>query len=225
AVIHGIGQGCLQAGATLIGGETAEMPELYAKQDYDLAGFCVGAVDKRAIIKGDKVAPGHILIGLASSGPHANGYSLIHKILRQHNCDLDHKLGDQTLAEILLTPAFIYVKPILQLIEQVNVLAIAHITGGGLIENIPRVIPKETKAVITANYWQIPPIFQWLQQTGRVSWSEMYRTFNCGIGMVVCVAEQDADQTLDLLEKNDQQAWPIGRIEARLGDEAQVVIA
>jgi len=213
-VIKGIAEGCKQSGAALTGGETAEMPGMYSDGDYDLAGFCVGIVEKSKIIEPSRVQPGDVLIGLASSGPHSNGYSLIRKILEVSHADLNQMLNGQPLGQALLTPTRIYVKSLLALIEQVKVHALAHITGGGLPENLPRVLPEGTKAIIDTNSWQRPALFDWLQEKGNVEESEMLRTFNCGVGMVVCVAEADADQTIELLNSQGEQAWRLGQIEA-----------
>ena len=213
-VIKGIADGCKQAGAALTGGETAEMPGMYSDGDYDLAGFCVGIVEKSKIIEPARVQPGDVLIGLASTGPHSNGYSLVRKILEVSNADLNQSIDGQPLGQALLTPTRIYVKSLLALIEQVEVHALAHITGGGLPENLPRVLPEGTKAVINRNSWQRPALFDWLQQNGNVEESEMLRTFNCGVGMVACVAEADADKTIELLNAQGEQAWRLGHIEA-----------
>ena len=232
AVIKGIGEGCQQAGAALVGGETAEMPGMYDGGDYDLAGFCVGVVEKSKIIDGSKVAAGDVLIGLASTGPHSNGYSLIRKIIDVSNADLNQNFHGttsgsttgKTLGETLLTPARIYVKSLLALFEKVDVHALAHITGGGLLENLPRVMPKGTQATIDSQSWQRPPVFDWLQEQGNVEANEMYRTFNCGIGMVVCVAEADVAQTLAALTEQGETASVIGQIKAATGDAEQVII-
>ena len=210
AVIKGIADGCALAGAALVGGETAEMPGLYQGGDYDLAGFCVGVVEKARMIDGGKVQPGDALLGLASSGPHANGYSLVRKILAVSGADLDQPFAGQTLGETLLTPTRIYVKSILGLLEQVEIRAIAHITGGGLTENLPRVLPVNTKAVIDLSSWERPAIFQWLQQQGGVAETEMRRTFNCGVGLVVCVAAEVVEKTLALLRESGETAWLLG---------------
>ncbi len=212
AVIKGIADGCALAGAALVGGETAEMPGLYQDGDYDLAGFCVGVVEKARMIDGGKVQPGDALLGLASSGPHANGYSLVRKILAVSGVDLDQPFAGQTLGETLLTPTRIYVKSILKLLEQVEIRAIAHITGGGLTENLPRVLPVNTKAVIDLSSWERPAIFQWLQQQGGVAETEMRRTFNCGVGLVVCVAAEVVEKTLALLRESGETAWLLGYI-------------
>ena len=214
AVIEGIGQGCEQAGAALVGGETAEMPGMYHGGDYDLAGFCVGIVEKSRIITGDGVAPGDVLIGIASSGPHSNGYSLIRKIIEVSGANLAQDFHGRSLGETLLAPTRIYVKPLLKLFKKVKVHALAHITGGGISENVPRVMPDNTCAVVSPLSWPQPPIFDWLQQQGKVATEEMYRTFNCGIGMVLCVAEADAEQALKLLAAEGETAWRIGQIAA-----------
>ncbi len=227
-VIKGIGDGCIMAGAALVGGETAEMPGMYAADDYDLAGFSVGVVEKARIIDGSKVAAGDALIGIASSGPHSNGYSLIRKILAVSGADLAqtfHDHGhDRSLGEVLLTPTRIYVKPLLALFEHVQVHALAHITGGGLLENLPRVMPEGTQAIINTRAWQRPTIFDWLQHHGNVAPQEMYRTFNCGIGMVVCVAVADVDTTLNILRDQGETAWQIGTIENTAHANERVII-
>ena len=213
-VVEGIGRGCELAGAALVGGETAEMPGMYSAGDYDLAGFCVGVVEKSRIIDGSKVAPGDALIGLASSGPHSNGYSLIRKVLEVSGADLDEPFDGRTLGQTLLAPTRIYVKAILALLQQFDVHALAHITGGGLPENLPRVMSEYTRAVIGRDRWQRPAVFDWLQRQGRISDQEMYRTFNCGIGMVVCVAANQAESALSHLRDAGEQAQIIGTIEA-----------
>ena len=213
AVVEGIGRGCELAGCALVGGETAEMPGMYAGEDYDLAGFCVGVVEKSGIIDGGKVAPGDLLIALASGGPHSNGYSLIRRILKASDAQLSDSFGDSTLGETLLAPTRIYVKSILQLMRSVEIKALAHISGGGLPENLPRVLPAGSCARIETDGWQWPEIFNWLQSRGNVAREEMYRTFNCGVGMVICVAESAADKTIDILSGAGEQAWCIGRIE------------
>lgn len=223
-VIRGIGQGCELAGAALVGGETAEMPGLYQGGDYDLAGFCVGIVEKDKIIDGAKVKAGDCLIGIASSGPHSNGYSLIRKIIEVAGADLAADFHGQTLGATLLTPTRIYVKTLLKLISQIEVRALAHITGGGLLENIPRVLPDTLRAVVYNTAWPRPPIFDWLQQHGAVSDTEMYRTFNCGIGMVVCVAASAMDNTIMMLRNLGEQAWYIGHVEQMKEPGARVII-
>ncbi|GAB4288480.1 MAG: phosphoribosylformylglycinamidine cyclo-ligase [Methylophaga sp.] len=224
SVVSGIAEGCLQAGAALVGGETAEMPSMYEEGDYDLAGFCVGVVEKDRILDGSNVAAGDQLIGLASSGPHSNGYSLIRKILERSGQSLRDDFDGQTLGKALLAPTRIYVKSLLQLNEKINIHALSHITGGGLLENIPRVLPENVKAVINTGGWQRPAIFDWLQEQGHVEDREMYRTFNNGIGMVIIVAADEVEAALQLLRNAGENASLIGQIENRVTDEAQVVI-
>ena len=217
-VVSGIAEGCLQSGAALIGGETAEMPGMYAGEDYDLAGFAVGIVEKSKILTAERVETGDVLLGLASSGPHSNGYSLIRRILEVADADLDQPIGDTTLGEALLAPTHIYVKPLLELIDKIPVHALAHITGGGLLENLPRVLPHGVNAEIDLGSWRRPAIFDWLQQQGNVEESDMLRTFNCGIGMVVAIAAADADEATALLEAAGETVYRIGKITA--GDGA-----
>ena len=187
AVVTGIGAGCEQSGCALVGGETAEMPGMYEGEDYDIAGFCVGVVEKSEIIDGSKVGEGDALIALAASGPHSNGFSLVRKILEVSKADVQQPLGDTTLANALLEPTRIYVKPVLKLIKECEIHALSHITGGGFWENIPRVLPANTQAVIDEQSWQWPAVFSWLQQAGNVTRHEMYRTFNCGVGMIIAL--------------------------------------
>jgi phosphoribosylformylglycinamidine cyclo-ligase len=221
-VIEGIAEGCRQSGAALIGGETAEMPGMYQSGDYDLAGFCVGIVDKDRAIDGSKVKPGDVLIALASSGPHSNGYSLIRKIIEVSGSDLSEDCDGVSLADALLAPTNIYVSALKDIIETIDIHALAHITGGGLLENLPRVLPENTCGVINTNSWSMPAVFTWLQQNGNVEQTEMYRTFNCGIGMVVVVAEGDAATTLQMLEHSGTTAWQLGRIDSSSGAPAVV---
>ncbi|HCD57659.1 phosphoribosylformylglycinamidine cyclo-ligase [Haliea sp.] len=213
AVVSGIGQGCELAGCALVGGETAEMPGMYEGEDYDLAGFCVGVVEKADIIDGSMVEAGDTLIAIASSGPHSNGYSLIRKILEVSGASLQQPFGDSTLGATLLTPTLIYVKALLTLFGEVEVKALSHITGGGLPENLPRVLPADCRALVDTASWSWPPIFQWLQEQGNVATPEMYRTFNCGVGMVLCVAPSATRTTLDLLAREGLTAWQLGTIE------------
>lgn len=221
-VVAGIGDGCTLSGCSLVGGETAEMPGMYEGEDYDLAGFCVGVVEKSEIIDGSKVAVGDTLIALASSGPHSNGYSLIRKIIEVTGVDLQQDCGGQTLADALITPTRIYVKSVLKLLRESQVNALSHITGGGLLENIPRVLPDNTKAVINTQSWEMPEVFKWLQRGGNVEAREMYKTFNCGIGMVIVVPKSQADKALSLLIEAGEQAFVIGHIEAASAGEEQV---
>lgn len=208
-VIGGIAEGCLQAGAALIGGETAEMPDMYAAGEYDLAGFCVGAVEKSQLIDGASIVAGDSIIGLASSGPHSNGYSLIRKVLEiAENPDIDG-IPAETL---LMEPTRIYVKPVLTLAAAVTIKGLAHITGGGITENIPRILPPGLSARVATDSWKQQPVFDWIQATGRIETDEMRRTFNCGVGMVVIVAAADEAQTIDLLRENGETAWRLGEV-------------
>ncbi len=211
-VVKGIGRGCELAGAALIGGETAEMPGLYQAGDYDLAGFCVGIVEKDKLIDGQSVQPGDVLIGLAASGPHANGYSLIRKILEVSGAGIDTVLDGKPLLDWLMAPTHIYVKTLLTLLEQVEVLSLCHVTGGGLPENLPRMLPDNTVARIDGNSWQWPAVFAWLQDQGNVETAEMYRTFNCGVGMVICVPAIQVEPCLGLLQAQGETAWVLGNV-------------
>ncbi|MEM9100928.1 MAG: phosphoribosylformylglycinamidine cyclo-ligase [Pseudomonadota bacterium] len=211
-VVSGIGEGCLQAGCSLTGGETAEMPGMYEGSDYDLAGFCVGIVEKSDIIDGSLVTSEDVLIALASSGPHSNGYSLIRKIIEIQNIDVTQAFGDSRLIDHLMQPTKIYVRSILKLLKQVPVHAISHITGGGLLENIPRVLPNGSKAIIQSRSWEMPQIFHWLQEQGNIERDEMYRTFNCGVGLVIAVNKNQAEKTLQLLTEAGEKAWIIGNV-------------
>ena len=221
-VIKGIADGCELSGSALVGGETAEMPGMYDDEDYDLAGFSVGVVEKSRIIDGSNVKAGDVLIGLASSGPHSNGYSLIRKIIEVQHVDVQQDFNGRPLGEVLLTPTRIYVKPVLKVLEQHRINALAHITGGGLQENIPRVLPHDCIAVIDTNSWEIPPIFRWLQEQGNVASNEMYRTFNCGVGMILAVDKADADAVMKVFAELQEHSWVIGEVASRQGDEAQV---
>ncbi len=223
AVMRGIGRGCELAGASLIGGETAEMPGMYGEGEYDLAGFCVGVVEKANILDPGRVRPGDAIIGLAASGPHSNGYSLIRKILDEGGFALDLELQGRRLGERLLEPTHIYARPVNRLMTRIAVHAIAHITGGGIPGNVRRVLPRGTRAVIDAGAWPRPVIFEWLQREGRIETMEMYRTFNCGVGMVLMVADSDAEAALAALADSGTEAWPIGRIEGSV-DEPEVTI-
>jgi phosphoribosylformylglycinamidine cyclo-ligase len=222
AVVEGIGVGCELSGCSLVGGETAEMPGMYEGEDYDLAGFCVGVAEKSELIDGSKVKAGDSLIALASSGPHSNGYSLIRKIIEVSNADLQTPLGDTTLAKALMAPTQIYVKSILALMKQVPIHALSHITGGGLLENIPRVLPDNAKAVIDLNSWELPPVFQWLQEMGNVNAVEMYRTFNCGTGMIICVDKDNTEQAINALNELGEKAWLVGHIAECGANDEQV---
>ncbi|HYG53754.1 MAG TPA: phosphoribosylformylglycinamidine cyclo-ligase [Burkholderiales bacterium] len=212
-VVKGIARGCELAGCALIGGETAEMPGMYPEGEYDLAGFCVGVVERSRIIDGRSIVPGDALLGLASSGPHSNGYSLIRKIVERAKPPFD-----------LLEPTRIYVKPVLRLLESVPVKGLAHITGGGLVGNVPRVLPSGTKAIVRNGSWPRPDVFRWLQQQGGVAEDEMHRVFNCGIGMVVVVAAADAKRAADVLRAAGETVYEIGSIEKSSGGEPECLI-
>ena len=220
-VIKGIVEGCLQAGCALVGGETAEMPGMYEGDDYDLAGFCVGLVEKDAIIDGSRTAAGDAIIGLASSGPHSNGYSLIRRLLAIAGAGPDTMLDGTPLYDRLLAPTRIYVKSVLALMAEVPVHSVAHITGGGPTGNIPRVLPDGLEAVIDERRWHRPAVFDWLQRAGSVERDEMHRTFNCGLGMTICVPGADADRAIALLRARGEDATLIG--EVRRGDRGVVI--
>ena len=222
AVVGGIAEGCRLAGAALIGGETAELPGFYQGDDYDLAGFCVGIVERDRILDGASVQPGDAIIGVASSGPHSNGYSLIRKVLEVSGADPGEDLDGRPLIDRLMEPTRIYVKSVLALLDQFEVRALAHITGGGLPENLPRVLPEGCGAVVDLSSWKRPVVFDWLQRTGNIPAAEMYRTFNCGFGLAVVVPPEAAETTVEFLEAEGETAWIAGRIEA---GERQVVLA
>src|SRR5450830_1470308 len=223
-VVTGIGAGCELAGCSLVGGETAEMPGMYEGEDYDLAGFCVGVVEKAEIIDGSKVAAGDALIALPSSGPHSNGYSLIRKIIEVSGADIENiQLDGKPLTDLLMAPTRIYVKPLLKLIKDTGaVKAMAHITGGGLLDNIPRVLPKGAQAIVDVASWQRPAVFDWLQEKGNVNETEMHRVLNCGVGMVICVAQEHVETALNVLREAGEQPWVIGQIAAAAEGAAQV---
>ena len=224
-VIKGIATGCEQAGCALIGGETAEMPGMYPIGEYDLAGFAVGVVEKSQIITGKTIQPGDVVLGLASNGAHSNGYSLVRKILHLAEADYTAEFDNgKSLADVVMAPTRIYVKPLLKLMQTLPVKGMAHITGGGISENVPRVLPENTVAQIDAKSWTMPKLFQWLQEKGGVAQSEMYRTFNCGIGMVVIVAAEHAAQATALLQAEGETVYTIGAIRARVGDEHQTQV-
>ncbi|MGL4270440.1 MAG: phosphoribosylformylglycinamidine cyclo-ligase [Plesiomonas sp.] len=225
AVITGIAKGCEESGCALVGGETAEMPGMYHGDDYDVAGFCVGVVEKSEIIDGNKVQAGDALIALASSGPHSNGYSLIRKILDVSGQDPQTtELEGQSLADHLLAPTKLYVRSVLELIANSEIHAIAHLTGGGFWENIPRVLPENTQAILDESSWQWPAIFHWLQTQGNVSTHEMYRTFNCGVGMIIALPQAHVESALKILTAAGEKAWQIGMIGTSTPNEQQVVI-
>ena len=216
AVVASIAEGCRRAGCALIGGETAEMPGMYADGDYDLAGFCVGAVERDKVLTGATISPGDVLLGLASSGVHSNGFSLVRRIIEQQDWNLGERLpasGGQTLGEILLEPTRIYVRSLLPLVQQGRIKGLAHITGGGLLENIPRVLPDRCHAFVDTGRWPQPAIFAMLQRDGAIAPEEMARTFNCGIGMAVIVAEAEAEAVAHALEGAGEAVFEIGRID------------
>jgi phosphoribosylformylglycinamidine cyclo-ligase len=217
-VVSGIAEGCLQAGCALIGGETAEMPGMYGAGDYDLAGFSVGVVEKDGILGPERVQIGDALLGIASSGPHSNGYSLIRKLLEVSNADLQQDLDGRPLGEALLAPTRIYVKQLLALAQELDIHALAHITGGGLPENLPRVLPTGCCAEVDLDSWTLPRVFRWLQEQGNIETFELLRTFNCGVGMVLALPEAQAERAIALLDEQGDKAWRLGRISACQGE-------
>jgi phosphoribosylformylglycinamidine cyclo-ligase len=223
-VIKGIAKGCELAGCALIGGETAEMPSMYPDGEYDLAGFAVGAVEKSKIIDGTRIIPGDVVLGLASSGAHSNGYSLVRKIISVAQPDLDADFHGRKLADVLMEPTRIYVKPLLALMASLEVKGMVHITGGGLLENVPRVLQKNLTAVLHRDAWTMPPLFVWLQQHGGVADDEMHRVFNCGIGMTVIVSKENAEAAMAQLMAAGESVTRIGEIRERQGDEAQTIV-
>ena len=225
SVVEGIAEGCIQAGCALVGGETAEMPGMYHKGDYDIAGFCVGVAEKSRLIDGTKVADGDQLIALGASGPHSNGFSLIRKVLEVNNTDPQELLDGKAISEHLLEPTKIYVKSVLALLKEVEVHALSHITGGGFWENIPRVLPETAQAVINGKSWEWPSIFNWLQENGNITTHEMYRTFNCGVGMVIVVPKDKVAQSIEILTEHGENAWHIGGITDKADGEEQVVFS
>ena len=224
-VIKGIAQGCEESGCALIGGETAEMPGMYPEGEYDLAGFAVGVVEKDQVINGRSIVAGDVVLGLASNGAHSNGYSLVRKIIERDNPELDAEFDNgKTLRQVIIAPTRLYVKPILATLKQFTIKGMAHITGGGISENVPRVLPENTVAQINADAWQLPKLFQWLQQAGNVEVQEMYRTFNCGIGMVLIVAQDQANAITALLQEQGETVYRLGVVRERVGDEHQTQI-
>lgn len=225
SVIKGIASGCEQSGCALIGGETAEMPGMYPDGEYDLAGFAVGVVEKDQIITGRDIVAGDVILGLASNGIHSNGYSLVRKIIDHAQPNLDAELTpSQTLREAILAPTRLYVKPILAALKQFSIKGMAHITGGGITENVPRILPDNTVANINTDSWSLPKLFQWLQQAGQVQMQEMYRTFNCGIGMVIIVDAKEATTIQQFLQQQGETVYQIGTVQARQGNEHQTRI-
>jgi len=224
AVVKGIAEGCEQSGCALLGGETAEMPGMYPDGEYDLAGFAVGAVEKSQIIDGSKITPGDVVLGLASSGIHSNGYSLVRKIIAVAKPDLEADFHGRKLSDVLMAPTRLYVKPLLALMASMEVKGLVHITGGGLVENIPRVLQDNLTAVLDGKSWTMPPLFQWLQQHGGVLDAEMHRVFNCGIGMTVIVAKENADAAMAQLQAAGETVYRIGEIRTREEGQAQTVV-
>jgi len=224
-VVKGIAAGCERAGCALIGGETAEMPGMYPAGEYDLAGFAVGVVEKSRIIDGSTIAAGDAVLGLASSGAHSNGYSLIRRIIAENKVDLSAQIENKPLGDLILAPTRIYVKSVLQLIEKLPVKGLAHITGGGLIDNVPRILPEHLTARLARDNWPLLPLFKWLEQQGNIAETEMLRVFNCGVGMVVIVAEQHAQQASELLRAAGETVWRIGAVYARTPGEDQTTVA
>lgn len=225
SVIGGVAKGCELAGCALIGGETAEMPSMYPEGEYDLAGFAVGVVEKSKIIDGRSIAAGDVVLGLASSGAHSNGYSLVRKIIERSNPDLNAQFdGDKTLADAIMAPTRIYVKQVLAALAEVNIKGMAHITGGGLTENVPRVLPENTQAVLQKSAWPRPKLFSWLQAEGNVAEDEMHRVFNCGIGMAVVVAAADADKAMAIFKAQGETVYRIGEIVTRPAGAHQTIV-
>ena len=223
-VIAGVARGCELSGCALIGGETAEMPSMYPDGEYDLAGFAVGAVEKSKIITGKTITPGDVVLGLASSGAHSNGYSLVRKIIERANPDFNADFHGRPLRDVVMEPTRIYVKPLLALMEKMDIKGMAHITGGGLVENVPRVLQDNLTAVLHRDSWTMPPLFTWLQQHGNVADAEMHRVFNCGIGMVVVVAAGDAERAMAELKAAGETVYRVGEIVERAKDQAQTVV-
>ncbi len=223
-VVRGIAAGCEQAGCTLIGGETAEMPGMYSENEYDLAGFTVGVVEKDRIISGLSIWEGDVVLGLASSGAHSNGYSLIRKILEENNTDLSANFNDKTMMDVIMAPTRIYVKPLLGLLKRFPIKGMAHITGGGLVENIPRILPEGVTAVLQKSAWDMPALFHWLQQQGKITDREMYRVFNCGIGMVIIISNEHAEAAMGALHSAGEIVWRIGTIRQCGKGEARTIV-
>lgn len=223
-VVGGIAKGCELSGCALIGGETAEMPGMYPPGEYDLAGFAVGAVEKSKIITGARIAPGDTILAIGSSGAHSNGYSLVRKIIERAGAKPSDDLGGRPLGDVVMAPTEIYVKPLLKLISEIDVKGMAHITGGGLVDNVPRVLPENTQAVLHRDSWQMPELFRWLQMKGGVADAEMVRVFNCGIGMVVIVSPDQADAAIKSLTTQGLKAWTVGEVVERRQDAPQTIV-
>jgi phosphoribosylformylglycinamidine cyclo-ligase len=223
-VVGGIAKGCELSGCALIGGETAEMPGMYPPGEYDLAGFAVGAVEKSKIITGARIVPGDTILAIGSSGAHSNGYSLVRKIIERAGAKPSDDLGGRPLGDVVMAPTEIYVKPLLKLITEIDVKGMAHITGGGLVDNVPRVLPENTQAVLHRDSWQMPELFRWLQMKGGVADAEMVRVFNCGIGMVVIVSPDQADAAIKSLTAQGLKAWTVGEVVERPQDAPQTIV-
>ena len=223
-VVAGIAHGCELSGCALIGGETAEMPGMYPPGEYDLAGFAVGAVEKSKIITGARIVPGDTILAIGSSGAHSNGYSLVRKIIERAGAKPSDDLGGRPLGDVVMAPTEIYVKPLLKLISEIDVKGMAHITGGGLVDNVPRVLPENTQAVLHRDSWQMPKLFRWLQMKGGVADAEMVRVFNCGIGMVVIVSPDQADAAIKSLTAQGLKAWTVGEVVDRPKDAPQTIV-
>ncbi len=223
-VVGGIAKGCELSGCALIGGETAEMPGMYPPGEYDLAGFAVGAVEKSKIITGNTIVPGDVILAIGSSGAHSNGYSLVRKIIERAGAKPTDDLGGRPLGDVVMAPTEIYVKPLLKLITEIDVKGMAHITGGGLVDNVPRVLPENTQAVLHRDSWQMPELFRWLQMKGGVADAEMVRVFNCGIGMVVIVSPSQADAAIKSLTAQGLKAWTVGEVVERPKDAPQTIV-
>jgi phosphoribosylformylglycinamidine cyclo-ligase len=223
-VVGGIAKGCELSGCALIGGETAEMPGMYPPGEYDLAGFAVGAVEKSKIITGNTIVPGDVVLAIGSSGAHSNGYSLVRKIIERAGAKPSDDLGGRPLGDVVMAPTEIYVKPLLKLISEIDVKGMAHITGGGLVDNVPRVLPENTQAVLHRSSWQMPDLFRWLQMKGGVADAEMVRVFNCGIGMVVIVAPSQADTAIKSLTAQGLKAWTVGEVVERPQGAPQTIV-
>ncbi len=224
-VIKGIAEGCKKAECALLGGETAEMPDMYRDGEYDLAGFCVGMVDNTKLIDGSSIRVGDAIIGIASSGIHSNGYSLVRKILDKSDLSLTDTFPgtEETVGNVLLTPTHIYVEPVRHLLRDMSIKGMAHITGGGFYDNIPRILPERLEATITFNTWDIPPVFEWLKEEGKLSWQEMLQIFNCGIGFIIVLPEEEAEEAMSRISVFNLATWQIGKIERRRGDEQLIM--
>lgn len=225
-VVSGVVEGCKQSACALLGGETAEMPGFYADGEYDLSGFCVGMVDSPKVVTGERIAEGDVLIGLAATGPHSNGYSLIRKIFEKSGLKADDTFPgtDRSVADVLIQPTRIYVKPVLDLLKEFDIKGMVHVTGGGFYDNVPRVLPQGVAAEFRFGSWNMPPVFEWLRKQGELSWPEMLQIFNCGIGYILAVDKKDADSVLSRLEGMDQHAWDIGTIVGHASGTEQVVV-